>query len=112
MSQGNLEYELNKPVPYKLDVEDALLHATKQKLELSRYPEEQTDVGEDDWSQGAKVDVVKRLAGYWKDHYNWRAEEVPLAPPSCRFLDMPMLTIVAVHRRPKSMTNFGNIWSR
>ncbi len=78
MSQGILEYEFNKPIPYLLDVEEALLESTKQKLRLARYPEEQTDVGEDDWSQGTKVDVVKRLADYWKDGYDWRVEEVIL----------------------------------
>jgi len=82
MSQGILEYESNKPVPYNLHVEEALLESTKQKLQLARYPEEQTDLDEDDWSQGAKVDVVKRLADYWKNSYDWRAEEVPLAPLS------------------------------
>lgn len=78
MSQGILEYQLNKPQPYTLQVEDTLLEITKQKLQLARYPEEQTDVEGDDWSQGAKVDVVKRLADRWKNGYDWRAEEVTI----------------------------------
>lgn len=76
MSQGILEYQSNKPQPYTLHVDDNLLEITKQKLQLARYPEEQTDVDGDNWSQGAKVDVVKRLADYWKNSYDWRAEEV------------------------------------
>ena len=68
--------ELNKPAPYKLHISDELLNLTKQKLQLARFPEEQTDVGDDDWSQGAKVKVVKRLAEYWSNGYDWRAEEV------------------------------------
>ncbi|KAL8850522.1 MAG: hypothetical protein Q9221_004570 [Calogaya cf. arnoldii] len=69
------EYQLNKPVPYQLHISDELLDLTKQKLQLARFPEEQIGVGDDDWSQGAKVKVVKRLADYWSNGYNWRAEE-------------------------------------
>ncbi len=68
--------ELNKPVPYELSVDDKLLDITKKKLQLARYPEEQEDVADDDWNQGAKVEVVRRLADYWLNGYNWRAEEV------------------------------------
>ncbi len=70
------DYQLNKPVPYKLHLDDHFLSLTKQKLELARYPEEYSDLKDDDWSQGAKVEVVRRLANYWKDGYDWRAEEV------------------------------------
>ena len=81
MSQEGIIHELNKPIPYKLHVDDELLATTKQKLQPARYPEEQTDIGENDWNQGAKVKVVKTLANHWKDGYDWRAEEV-LTPPS------------------------------
>lgn len=76
MSQDHSHYEINKPLPYKLHVNDDLLSLTKQKLQLARYPEEQSDIEDDDWSQGAKVKVVQRLADYWKNTYDWRAEEV------------------------------------
>ena len=76
MSHEHPEYELNKPIPYSLHVDDHLLELTKQKLQLARYPEEQSDIGDHDWSQGAKVKVVQRLAKYWHHGYDWRAEEV------------------------------------
>ncbi len=71
----------NQPVPYTLHLDDELLDLTKKKLELARYPEEQSDIADDDWSQGAKVKVVKRLAEYWANGYDWRAEEVLLPLP-------------------------------
>ena len=74
--QASPEYELNKPIRYTLRVDDDLLSITKQKLQLARFPEEQDDVADDDWSQGAKVKVVRDLADYWRDGYDWRAEEV------------------------------------
>ena len=75
-SHASSGYELNKPVPYTLQVDQELLNITKQKLHLARFPEEQDDVADDDWSQGTKVKVVRDLANYWKDGYDWRAEEV------------------------------------
>lgn len=84
MSQDPAEYQLNKPVPYKIHIGDDLLSLTKQKLQLARYPEELSDIGDDDWSHGSKVEVVRRLANYWKDSYDWRAEEVCYSSPSLR----------------------------
>ena len=79
-SQASTEYELNKPVPYILRVGEDLLSVTKQKLQLARFPEELDDLADDDWSQGAKVKVVRDLANYWRTGFDWRAEEV-LIPP-------------------------------
>lgn len=70
------DLKFNIPVPYPPHVDQQLLEVTKQKLALARYPEEQTDFGEKDWSQGAKVSRVKQLADFWKDQYDWEAEEV------------------------------------
>ena len=87
------ELQLNKPVPFKVQVDKSLIETTKQKLALARYPEEQTDYGEDDWRQGAKVAAVKKLAEYWRDQYNWEQQEVslPFTEPS---FPGPTLTIV------------------
>lgn len=70
------DLKFNVPVPYTLHVDRELLEATKQKLALARYPEEQTDFGENNWAQGAKVSRVKQLAEFWRVEYNWEAEEV------------------------------------
>ncbi len=77
-SQASSKFELNEPVHHTLHVEDDLLNLTKQKLQLTRFPEELDDVADDDWGQGSKVKVVRDLAEYWRDGYDWRAEEVPI----------------------------------
>ncbi len=72
-THGILEYKLKKPLSYStcsLHVQETLLDITNQQLQLARYLEEQTDVEEDDWSQGAIVYVVRRLADYWEDGYD------------------------------------------
>ena len=70
------EHEFHQPVPYNLHVDDDLLSTTKQKLRLARYPEELEDLDEEDWSHGSKVAEVKRLAEYWENGFDWRAQEV------------------------------------
>lgn len=64
------ELLLNSPVPFRLHVDWALLELTKQKLALERYPQEQSDFTEDDWSQCAKAAAVQEIAEYWRDEYN------------------------------------------
>lgn len=73
------QINFNEPIPFQIEVNEERLRNTRQKLELTRYPEEQTDFAEDDWSQGAKVSKVKELAEYWYDGYDW-AEQV-VSPP-------------------------------
>lgn len=74
VSEGELR--LNTPVPFRLHVDQALLELTKQRLASARYPQEQSDFGEDDWSQGAKVAAVREVAEYWRDEYDWEKKEV------------------------------------
>ncbi|OAL03226.1 alpha/beta-hydrolase [Phaeosphaeriaceae sp. SRC1lsM3a] len=65
----------NEPIPFRLRVDSDLLDITKQKLALARYPDEQSDFGEDDWAQGAKVAVVRELAKFWLNSYDWEKKE-------------------------------------
>lgn len=76
LAMPKLELVLNRPVPFEVAIDSELLDVTKQKLALARYPEEQEDFGEDDWSQGAKVKRVKELAEYWQTHYEWEKHQV------------------------------------
>lgn len=60
------------PTPYKIHVEDAHLDALRQKLALTRFPDELDDA---QWDYGAPLTDLKRLVAYWKDGYDWRAAE-------------------------------------
>lgn len=74
----NDDTPLNKPVKYLPKVAPDFLEQTRAKLGNSRYPDEQEDFGPDDWSQGAKVKEVDRLAQYWRDQYDWASREVSM----------------------------------
>ncbi len=75
------ELRLNQPVQFSVRFSQDLIELTRQKLDLARYPFEQTDFGADDWSQGAKVAKVKQLAQYWRDDYDWAKQEVSILAP-------------------------------
>ena len=73
MSSTKSIYEISKSMPYIIHVPDPLLAATKQKLQLARYPTELADV--ENWSHGSRVDSVHHLTDYWLKDYDWRQEE-------------------------------------
>lgn len=72
------DLEFNVPVLYAVRVDRQFLDLTRQKLALARYPEEQSDFGEDNWAQSAKVSRVKQFTEFWRDEYSWQEEEVSL----------------------------------
>jgi hypothetical protein len=67
--------KLYEPAPFVVSVDRQLLRDTKEKLKLARYPAEEV-LPADDWSQGTKNAELKVMAEYWRDEYDWEAEEV------------------------------------
>ncbi|KAJ7754223.1 Alpha/Beta hydrolase protein [Mycena maculata] len=61
--------------PFTISVPAEQLEALKQKLELTRFPDELDDAG---WAYGAPLADIKRLVSRWKDGYDWRKHEAML----------------------------------
>jgi len=59
--------------PYKISVPDSSLSQLKSKLSASTFPAE-VDFS-DSWDYGTPLSDIKRLATYWRDHFDWRAQE-------------------------------------
>ncbi|KAJ6781120.1 hypothetical protein PWT90_00701 [Aphanocladium album] len=59
--------------PYTIAVPDEALAKVKSKLGAANLPQH-VDF-EDDWSYGAPAADIKRLAEYWRDGFDWRAQE-------------------------------------
>ncbi|KZZ93279.1 Epoxide hydrolase [Moelleriella libera RCEF 2490] len=62
--------------PYKIDVPDAAIKSLKEKLAVSQVPSE-VDFS-NDWAYGSPRNDVLRLAKYWQDGFDWRAQEAAL----------------------------------
>ncbi|KAJ8088007.1 hypothetical protein PM082_013558 [Marasmius tenuissimus] len=60
---------------FKISIADDALNLLKQKLELTRLPDEIDEAG---WDYGAPLADVRRLVARWKDGYDWRKHEKAL----------------------------------
>jgi hypothetical protein len=61
--------------PFKIDVDQARIDRLQQKLRLRDLPPELDDAGS---TYGAPLSEVTRLATYWADGFDWRAQEAKL----------------------------------
>ncbi|OTB08333.1 hypothetical protein M426DRAFT_316959 [Hypoxylon sp. CI-4A] len=62
--------------PYQIAVPDEALEKLKAKLALATFPEETSF--SNDPKYGARLEDVKRLAGAWRDSFDWRRAEAEL----------------------------------
>ena len=58
--------------PFVIDIPQATLDVLRTRLEGTRWPDQLPGAP---WSKGVPVDYLKDLAGYWRDSYDWRAQE-------------------------------------
>ena len=59
-------------VPFKIQVPDAVLRDLKSRLERARFADEFPDAG---WDYGTNLAYLQSLMTYWRDRYDWRAQE-------------------------------------
>ena len=63
------------PQPYRLHVPDAALADLKERLARTRWPDEPPL---EPWSTGTSLAYMKELVAYWREGFDWRAEEAKL----------------------------------
>ena len=63
------------PRPFKLSVPESVLEDLRQRLSNVRLPDEPPL---DPWSTGTSVAYLKNLLAYWRDGFDWRAQEAKL----------------------------------
>ena len=59
-------------VPFRIQVPDAVLRDLKSRLERARFADEFPDAG---WDYGTNLNYIQSLMSYWRDRYDWRAQE-------------------------------------
>lgn len=57
---------------FRIQIEDAALEDLHQRLAHARLPDQIEGAG---WEYGIPIDYLARLLDYWRDDYDWRAEE-------------------------------------
>ncbi|KEF57275.1 uncharacterized protein A1O9_05192 [Exophiala aquamarina CBS 119918] len=62
--------------PFKISISEERLQRLHQKLALTPFPDEISDLDSDElWSRGAPLADIKRLIAYWQDGFDWRKIE-------------------------------------
>ncbi|MFM7735499.1 MAG: epoxide hydrolase family protein, partial [Alphaproteobacteria bacterium] len=58
--------------PFRIEVPDADLADLRERLARTRFPAEMPGSG---WGYGTDVAYLRELVGYWRDRFDWRAQE-------------------------------------
>ena len=85
-------------VPFKIQVPDAVLTDLKDRLTRARFPDEIEGAG---WRYGVNLAYMKELVAYWRDRYDWRAQERRLNQFEQFKTTIDGLDIHFIHRRAK-----------
>jgi len=64
--------EAERVVPFTIRVPDAALRDLKERLRRARFGDDMPDNG---WDYGTNVRYLKTLVDYWRDRFDWRAQE-------------------------------------
>jgi microsomal epoxide hydrolase len=59
-------------IPYKIQVPDSVLSDLKTRLARTRFPDQLKNVG---WDYGTDPAYLRSLVEYWRDRFDWRAQE-------------------------------------
>src|SRR5262244_3776850 len=60
---------------FEIRVDESVLEDLRNRLARTRFPDQIEDTG---WEYGVPVDYVRSLVQYWRDTYDWRAQEARL----------------------------------
>jgi pimeloyl-ACP methyl ester carboxylesterase len=109
------------PKPFKIHVPDDVLVDLRERLTRVRWPDEPPLAP---WSTGTSVAYMKQLVDYWRERFDWRAQEtklnafrqftVPLAGIDLHFIHEPgngpnPIPLLLSHGWPGSVFEFHKI---
>ncbi len=84
--------------PFKIAIGDDQLKDLKDRLAHTRFPDQLDNAG---WDYGVELGYVKKVVDYWRDKYDWRAEEKKLNELPQFTTEIDGLSIHFVHVRSK-----------
>ena len=112
------------PRPFKIQVPVATLSDLRERLTRVRWPDE---IPGGEWTYGADLATMKDLVAYWRDGFDWRAQETalnawpqftaPLAGIDVHFVHAPgvgpsPMPLLISHGWPGSIVEFQQILPR
>jgi len=113
-----------QPQPFTLNVPDSAIADLRARLALTRFPDQAPG---EKWAYGTDVDYLRGLVEYWRDGFDWRAQEallngfpqhkVPLHDIDLHYLHVPGVgpnptPLLLLHGWPGSVFEFIDIIPR
>jgi pimeloyl-ACP methyl ester carboxylesterase len=86
-------------IPFKIQVPDTVLADLKRRLAQARFADEFSDAG---WDYGTNLAYLKSLVEYWRDKYDWRAQEKRLNTFDQFKTNIDGVDIHFIHQRSKN----------
>ena len=84
--------------PYKVEVPDSVLEDLRDRLARTRWPDEIDNTG---WDYGSNMDYIKELAEYWRNGFDWRAQEARINSFANFRADVDGFGVHFIHERGK-----------
>ncbi len=82
--------------PFTVAVPEAVLADLRDRLARTRWPDEIAGAG---WAYGANLTFMRELAAYWRDGFDWRAQEAFINAFTNYRADVDGLNLHFVHER-------------
>jgi len=82
--------------PFTIAVADDVLADLRRRLAATRWPDEVDGAG---WDYGANLAYLKDLVAYWRDGFDWRAQEATLNQYAQYRADIDGVSVHFVHER-------------
>lgn len=83
---------------FHIHVSDEILDDLQYRLRHIRWPDQVEDTG---WERGTELSTLKSLVSYWRDQYDWRAQESALNRFSQYRCHIDGIDVHFVHERGK-----------
>jgi microsomal epoxide hydrolase len=64
-----------RPEPFQLFIPETALADLKARLAWARFPDQAPDGA---WAYGTELEYMRGLVDYWKNSFDWRAQEAAL----------------------------------
>jgi pimeloyl-ACP methyl ester carboxylesterase len=90
--------------PFSIEIPEATLRDLRERLARTRWPDEVRDSG---WDYGTNLAFLKNLVDYWRDGFDWRAQERRLNELSHFRTDIDGLGIHFIHVRGNGPSPFA-----
>ena len=85
-----------QPEPFSVHIDDEVLEDLQNRLAATRWPNELPGAG---WDYGSNLDYMKELVDYWRNEFDWRAQEALINSFSHYKTNVEGLGIHFIHER-------------